>query len=644
MSDQASTTGAASANRTRKGRASMLAVAVPSSAFLLLLVAMAVGAEWIAPYDPLQQNLRHALQGPSAAHWLGTDDLGRDVLSRLIFGGRIALIAAAEATTIAILIGVPIGLFIGYRGGWWDWAVMRMVEAVVSIPGIMVAIVIIAILGTGLHRAMIALGILFSTAFLRLARGVVLAEREEIYVKSARVFGASSGRILMRHIFPNIAPPLIVQVTLTVGAVLLTEAGLSFIGIGVQPPNASWGTMLNTAANFMSLNAFLAVPPGLAIVFTVLSVNLLGDVIRDSIGRGIAVEAGPPVDMLVPGGRTGPSVADAVPAPHGDAEVLRIEDLAVAVAGRDGGERPVITGLALAIARGETLGLVGESGCGKTLTGLSILDLIGSGGRVVRGSILLEGRDLRKLGAREMEGARGNAVAMVFQDPTTSLNPAYTVGNQIAEVLRVKQQMSRRQAWARAVELIDRVGIPRPAERALAYPHELSGGMAQRIAIARALSCNPKLLIADEPTTALDVTVQQEILDLFRDLQAEFGMAMLFVTHDLAVAADVCDRIAVMYAGEIVEMAPVDDLFARPRHPYTAGLLSAMPHAGSRKPPLPVIAGTVPAAGHWPAGCRFAERCDYCEDGCARHVALSGGRGRLVRCVRADELDLRVAQ
>ncbi|MCB1462274.1 MAG: ABC transporter permease, partial [Nitratireductor sp.] len=251
----------------------MLVVAVPAAAFLIALVIVSIGAEWIAPYDPLQQSLRHALQGPSAEHWLGTDDLGRDVLSRLIFGGRIALIAAIEATTIAIAIGVPIGLFIGYRGGWWDWIAMRIVEAVVSIPGIMVAIVIISILGTGLHRAMIALGILFSTAFLRLARGVVLAEREEIYVKAARVVGASPNRILLRHIFPNIAPPLIVQVTLTVGAVLLTEAGLSFIGIGVQPPDASWGTMLNTAATFMALSPFLAIPPGLAIVFTVLSVN-----------------------------------------------------------------------------------------------------------------------------------------------------------------------------------------------------------------------------------------------------------------------------------------------------------------------------------------------------------------------------------
>jgi peptide/nickel transport system permease protein len=232
---------------------------------------------------------------------------------------------------------------------------------------------------------------------------------------------------------------------------------------------------------------------------------------------------------------------------------------------------------------------------------------------------------------------------MVFQDPTTSLNPAFTVGSQIAEVLRVKRGLSRDEARRRAVELIDRVGIPRAAERAHAYPHELSGGMAQRVAIARALSCNPSLLIADEPTTALDVTVQQEILDLFRDLQHEFGMAMLFVTHDLAVAADICDRISVMYAGEMVEMADVDALFADPHHPYTRGLLSAMPHASTRQPPLPTIPGNVPRPGSWSLGCRFSNRCDLAGPPCETRVPLIGTEERLVRCIRAHEGALRRA-
>ena len=610
-----------------------------AASVLVLLVLLAIFADWIVPYDPLRQNLIESLQGPSAAHWLGTDDLGRDVLSRLIVGCRIAVIAATEATTIAILLGVPLGLFIGYRGGWWDWVVMRVVEAIVSIPGIMVAIVIIAVLGAGLHRAMIALGILFSTSFLRLARGVVLAEREEVYVRSARVIGASDSRILLRHIFPNIAPPLIVQVTLTVGAVLLAEAGLSFIGLGVQPPQASWGTMLNTAAAFMDLNWFLAIPPGIAIIITVLSVNLIGDVLRDSIGRGVDVEvrSGAPVARVA---MTVPATAADVLPPRVKDEVLRVERLEVVIG--DPGV-PIITDLSFGISRGETLGLVGESGSGKTMTGLAILGLMAGALRRTGGSIVLNGREIGAFSDNQMEEVRGNEVAMVFQDPTTSLNPAFTVGNQIAEVLRTKQGLSKKEAWERTVSLIDRVGIPRPEARARAYPHELSGGMAQRVAIARALSCNPSLLIADEPTTALDVTVQQEILDLFRDIQEEFGMAMLFVTHDLAVAADICDRISVLYAGEMVEMAEVGQLFAKPCHPYTRGLLLAMPHASSRNPPLPTIRGNVPRPGLWPAGCRFSNRCDFSVPACDRRIPLVGDR-RLVRCIRAGELTLEAAQ
>lgn len=607
-----------------------------AAAVLVLLLFLAVFADVVVPYDPLKQNLMASLQGPSAAHWLGTDDLGRDVLSRLIYGCRIAMIAAAEATTIAMVIGVPIGLFIGYRGGWWDWVVMRIVEAIVSIPGIMVAIVILALLGTGLHKAMIALGILFSTSFLRLARGVVLAEREEVYVRSARVIGASDSRILLRHILPNIAPPLIVQTTLTVGAVLLAEAGLSFIGLGVQPPDASWGTMLSTAAAYMDLHWFLAIPPGIAIILTVLSVNLIGDVIRDGIGRGITVAARQevPVRRVEEAGLAEASVL--IHSPRRPDEVLRVEGLQVTVASPDGTGVPLITNLSLSIAKGETLGLVGESGSGKTLTGLAILGLTSVALRITHGSIMLNGRDLRTLSQRQIETVRGNEVAMVFQDPTTSLNPAFTVGSQIAEVLRKKKGLSRKAAWARTVELIDRVGIPRPEERARAFPHELSGGMAQRIAIARALSCNPSLLIADEPTTALDVTVQQEILDLFSDLQQEFGMAILFVTHDLAVAADICDRVSVMYAGEMVEMAEIGPLFAQPRHPYTRGLLTAMPHASDRKPPLPTIRGSVPRPGTWPTGCRFSNRCDFKIAACERRIPLTGS-DRLVRCIRADE-------
>jgi peptide/nickel transport system permease protein len=434
-----------------------------------------------------------------------------------------------------------------------------------------------------------------------------------------------------------------VQATLTVGAVLLAEAGLSFIGLGVQPPDASWGTMLNTAASYMELDWFLAIPPGVAIVLTVLSVNLLGDTLRDTIGRGITVAVSSAIPVARFDASEGSLEIASQPPPRRNDDVLRVEGLQVVVSAANG-EIPVVTDLSFTIGRGETLGLVGESGSGKTITGLAILGLIGTAGRSTHGAITLNGTELRGVGQKEMEAIRGDEVAMVFQDPTTSLNPAFTVGDQIGEVLRTKKGLSRQEARARTIELIDRVGIPRPAERAKAYPHELSGGLAQRIAIARALSCNPSLLIADEPTTALDVTVQQEILDLFRDLQEEFGMAILFVTHDLAVAADVCDRIAVMYAGEIVEIAPVDDLFARPLHPYTAGLLSASPHGAGRNPPLPTISGNVPRPGAWPVGCRFSDRCAHMLARCETRIPLAETGQRMVRCTRAAELNLRAGK
>jgi peptide/nickel transport system permease protein len=371
----------------------------------------------------------------------------------------------------------------------------------------------------------------------------------------------------------------------------------------------------------------------------VLSVNLIGDVLRDSIGRGIDVGVRADAPVVRAAAPVAAAVAHTV-RPRPADEVLRVEGLEV-VFGDPG--VPIISDLSFGISRGETLGLVGESGSGKTMTGLAVLGLMSGALRRTGGSIVLNGREIGGFNGKELEQVRGNEVAMVFQDPTTSLNPAFTVGSQIVEVLRAKNRMSKKEAWERAVGLIDRVGIPRPEERARAYPHELSGGMAQRIAIARALSCNPSLLIADEPTTALDVTVQQEILDLFRDLQAEFGMAMLFVTHDLAVAADICDRISVMYAGEMVEMAEVGQLFAGPLHPYTRGLLSAMPHASDRQPPLPTIRGNVPRPGSWPAGCRFSSRCDFAIAACDTRVPLLGER-RLVRCIRAGELALEAAQ
>lgn len=325
--------------------------------------------------------------------------------------------------------------------------------------------------------------------------------------------------------------------------------------------------------------------------------------------------------------------------------ILDVQDLEVEFL-TDKGWVTVVDRVSFAVHAGETLGLVGESGSGKTVTSLSIMQLIPvPPGRISGGRILFQGQDLAAMSDRQLSDLRGNDIAMVFQESMTSLNPAFTIGDQIAEVVRRHRRCTRKQARERAIEVLELVQIPNPAERLEAYPHEFSGGMRQRAAIAMALACDPKLLIADEPTTALDVTVQAQILELLRDLQERLGMAILFVTHNLGVVADLCDRVTVMYAGRIVETAAVDDLFARPRHPYSEGLLQSMPQLGTRGERLPSIPGTPPMPWAMPKGCRFHPRCPYANADCrSGEIQLyEVAPGHLSRCQRVNELQLQGA-
>ena len=320
--------------------------------------------------------------------------------------------------------------------------------------------------------------------------------------------------------------------------------------------------------------------------------------------------------------------------------ILEVDDLSVTF-GTATGPVTVVDGVGFSVAPGETLGIVGESGSGKSVTSLAIMGLIPPRAARVRAKTLrFAGRDLNAISRAEMRALRGSELSMVFQEPMTSLNPAYTIGNQIAETVRAHQKVSRREAKVRAVEMLDQVGIPDPHRRVKDYPHAFSGGMRQRAMIAMALSCDPKLLIADEPTTALDVTIQAQILDLLRSLQAERDMAVVFVTHDLGVVAEICDRVIVMYAGQIVEQSEVSDLFARPRHPYTEGLLDSLPQTAAPGDPLPVIPGQVPRPGALPPGCRFGPRCGYTREVCTATQALVPVGASLARCVRHGELTL----
>jgi oligopeptide/dipeptide ABC transporter ATP-binding protein len=310
----------------------------------------------------------------------------------------------------------------------------------------------------------------------------------------------------------------------------------------------------------------------------------------------------------------------------------------------DNGVARAVDGVSFTVGVGETVGVVGESGCGKSVTALSILRLVRPPGRIEEGSVMrFEGRDLLGLGEREMQHVRGNRIAMVFQEPMTALNPVFTIGDQIGEVARIHAGMSKREALAKAIEMLKVVGIPAPEQRAGEYPHQLSGGMRQRVVIAMALVMNPALVIADEPTTALDVTIQAQILELLADLTRRLGTSVLLITHDLGVVAENCTRVIVMYAGEVVEEATTIDLFARAHHPYTEGLLGAMPRVGGQKDRLATIPGTVPPPTNWPEGCRFRDRCPYSWERCeAEHPPLYQiGGGHSSRCHLADEPERR---
>ncbi|QIX25542.1 ABC transporter ATP-binding protein [Nocardioides sp. JQ2195] len=322
------------------------------------------------------------------------------------------------------------------------------------------------------------------------------------------------------------------------------------------------------------------------------------------------------------------------------APIVSVENLSVEFVTDHGWQR-VLNDVSLEIKPGKVLGVVGESGSGKSVSSLAIMGLLPkTGARISSGSIVVDGVDMRSLDEKQLSRIRGDQMAMIFQEPMTSLNPAFTIGEQIAETVRHHKKVSRKVAWKRAIESLDEVGIPNAAERVRRYPHEFSGGMRQRAMIAMAISCQPKVLIADEPTTALDVTIQDQILQLLRTMCEDHDLAMMFITHNMGVVADICDDVTVMYAGEIVERGEITELFDRPRHPYTEGLLRAVPNLYSRNE-LISIPGSTPAPWEMPTGCRFEPRCPYAVEACASEpLELHAVDGRLSRCLRTEELTL----
>jgi peptide/nickel transport system permease protein len=639
------------ASRRFLRRALRKPLGVISAVYLVLLTLACVLAPLIAPYGPLAEDLTHVQAGPSAAHLLGTDELGRDVLSRLLYGGQLTLLGVVECVAVLLVISLPVGLAAGYLGGRVDRAVNAVVDLLLSVPAIIVVLAVLAVFGSSMPAAMVTFGVLGSAGVIRVVRSAVLSVREELYVAAARVSGVSEPRIVARHVLPRIAGPVIVQASLFAAIALTIQTGLAFLSLGVAPPAPSWGGMVGEAATLIDQDGWLLVPSGGIIALTILAFGLIGDAVRDATVEGWSAGTAaaakrprrPPATAAAPTGQAvdgadeiGSAAADEA-APD-DGAVMSVRDLTVEF---DGPGRPVtvVDRVSFSLRPGEVLGIVGESGCGKSVTALSLLGLLPANGRISRGRVLLRGQDLTAMSEREISGLRGKEIAMVFQDPSVSLDPSFLVGAQVAEVVRRHDGVSRAAARRRVLELFEQVRLPDPAGVARRYPHELSGGMAQRVCLALALAGRPSVLIADEPTTALDVTVQAGILELLRQLRNETGLSIILVTHDWGVVADICDRALVMYAGQVVEQARVGALFRAPRHPYTLGLQDCNPQRWTAVGDLPVIPGAVLPPASWPVSCRFRDRCRLAASDCALEaIPLEHDDDREVRCIHWHEL------
>jgi peptide/nickel transport system permease protein len=612
-------------------------VGLPAALFLVLVVLAVALAPVLAPASPLSQDFGHVLSGPTARHPLGSDQLGRDVLSRMLYGGRITLIGVAETTVVALAVGLLLGLVAGYVGGLADAVLSRAVEVVMAVPAIVVLLMVFSVFDNNEHWAMLALGFLSAPTIFRVTRGAALTVRNEAYLASARITGVRGPVIVLRHVLPRIRGPVIVNTAVLAALTLGIQGGLNFIGLGVTPPAPSWGGLVAEAQTSLQQQPWLIVPSGGITGLTILALVLLGDALRDLAGEH--------------GGGSGRGAGTAVAqpeapssglpaAPAGPAPLLSVRDLSVVFPAPGGGTVRVVQDVGFDVMPGEALGIVGESSCGKSVTSMAVLGLL-RGASAVSGSAHFQGRDLFTLGERERAALRGRQIGFVSQEPMRSLDPNYTVGRQLAELVAVHDRgLSRAGRRQRVLELLGQVGLPDPAEVAGRYPHQISGGMAQRVSIAAALAGRPALLVADEPTTALDVTVQADILGLLRRLRDETGMSIVIITHDLGVVADLCDRTVVMYAGEVVEVAGVTDLMHAPSHPYTKALLASNPVFAVAGRPLPAIPGTVPAPAAWPAGCHFADRCPYRTTECTRQpITLRQPRDRqLSRCLHSDRL------
>ena len=592
---------------------------------LVAVVLISILAPIIAPYDPYAIGM--ARQAPDAAHIFGTDDKGRDILSRILFGGRISLVIGFGSVLFALVLGSIVGALAAVSRKAVSEVIMRILDIIMSVPGIALAAVLVTILGNSVPAIIFSIGFMYTPQIARIVRANIVSEYGEDYVRAVIVSGARAPWILMKHVLRNCAAPIMVFTVTLVADAIIFEASLTFLSAGIAEPTPTWGNILADArAGVLSGRWWQALYPGIAIMLTCLALNILSEGITDAMAAAPSApvdtensESRREADLLVADPvRAYKEQAQSLSARLGalrDVELKRDdrhvpdESVEPILSVRDfciqfehHGDINVVDHVNFDVRPGQTMGLVGESGCGKSITTLAIMGLTDDDEHL-SGEVLWEGRDLLKMSKKEWFGLRGTDIAMVYQDALSSLNPSMLISAQM-------KQLTKRGGTRSAEELLELVGLD-PKRTLESYPHELSGGQRQRVLIAMALTRDPKLVICDEPTTALDVTVQKQVIKLLNDLQAKLGFAMIFVSHDLALVAEVAHNITVMYAGQVIEQAPTKELLTNPIHEYTRGLLGSVLSIESGSGRLHQVPGAVPSPRDFPKGDRFAPRSSH---------------------------------
>lgn len=632
--------GASAAGRPRSGLrlgpTGWLALGVLVAAALLAAL-----APLLAPADPNHGDLLSPFAGPGPEHWLGTDATGRDIASRLIHGARTSLLGPAAIVVLSLLVGLPLALAAAWHGGAVAFVINRALDILFAVPGLLLAILAVALFGPGLWPAVIALAIAYLPYVARLTTTAAERERRLPYIDALSVQGQSVIKIAWVHLLRNLSPVIAGQATITFAYALIDLASLSFLGLAVQAPTADWGAMMSDRDAILQGHPGQVIAAGTLVVATVLSLFVLGSrlsgdrpsasAILRLLGRRAGARRTPP-----PGRVPGP-VAGPAPDPAPDPALLRLRELSLDIVDDPHPPVPILRGIDLTVRGGEAVGIVGESGSGKSLTLRAIARLLPAQAQV-GGQVVAGGQDVGRLQGRRLRRYRQSEIGFVFQDPRAAINPMHTVGDFLVEPARDRGE-DVAAARVAAGEVLAAMGIADPERRMRQYPFELSGGLLQRVMIASVLLGRPTLLLADEPTTALDLTTQADVLALTDRLRRERGIAMLFVTHDLNLAMAVCQRIVVVYAGRILEVADAETIQHAPLHPYTRGLLLSRPPLDVRLPTIPVIPGAPVSLAESPPGCPFAARCPvrlpHCADEPPPSLVHASGR---VNCHRAEEI------